>query len=64
MSAAAPYWEIVRTTAGFHARFRARNGRTIVRTEVYKKHDGALKAIRIVQFETRGTFIRDVDERP
>jgi uncharacterized protein YegP (UPF0339 family) len=39
-------FEIVRTDAGWHSRFRAANGRVVWSTEVYARRTTALEAIR------------------
>ena len=76
MSAKLARWEVVRTGVGYHARFIAPNGRTVVTSEVYKRSRGALHAIRLVTgrepYEVHGGWfifqghtveIRRVDER-
>lgn len=69
MSARMPRWEIVRTDAGFHARFRASNGRVIVSSEVYGRRTAAAHAIKVVAREfgvpwvRLTTEVRDIDER-
>lgn len=52
-------WEIVRTAAGWHARFKAANNRTVVTTETYKRRRGAENAVEAVT----GTFLRGPDNR-
>ena len=41
-------FEIVRTRAGYHARFRAGNGRIVWWTEVYGKRIAAVRAVELV----------------
>ena len=41
-------FEIVRTTAGFHGRFRAANGRIVWSTEVYRKRVDAVHAVELI----------------
>ena len=48
MSARQPRFEIVRTDAGWHARFIAANGRVVWTTEVYRHRGGAIKAINVL----------------
>ena len=43
-----PTYEIVRTDAGWHTRFRAANGRIVWTTEVYTRRRAALAAIRSI----------------
>lgn len=43
-----PRFEIVRTTAGRHARFRAANGQIVWTTEVYARRRGALRAVELI----------------
>jgi len=43
-----PTYEIVRTDAGWHVRFRATNGRVVWTTEVYTRRRSALAAIRSI----------------
>jgi uncharacterized protein YegP (UPF0339 family) len=45
---AMPTYEIVRTNAGWHTRFRAINGQVVWTTEVYTRRRGALAAIRSI----------------
>lgn len=45
---AMPTYEIVRTDAGWHTRFRAINGRIVWTTEVYTRRRAALNAIRSI----------------
>ena len=40
-------FEIVRTTAGWHARIRATNGNIIMSSEVYTRRRGAMGAIAV-----------------
>lgn len=71
-------FEVVRTTAGHHARFRARNGQVVWVTETYRRRAPILRAIELVTGYTprqvddgrwfvrtaRGEIeIRDCDER-
>lgn len=44
----APRFEIVRTDAGFHARFRSNNGNIIMSSENYTRRHRALRAIELV----------------
>jgi uncharacterized protein YegP (UPF0339 family) len=41
-------WEVVRTAAGFHVRFRASNGRIVLSSEVYTRRERALRAVELV----------------
>jgi uncharacterized protein YegP (UPF0339 family) len=43
-----PRFEIVRTPAGYHARFRAANGQIVWTTEVYARRRAALRAIELI----------------
>lgn len=70
-------FEIVRTDAGWHSRFRAANGRIVWTTEVYTRRNAAVLAVHQiakpiistpwehgVMVERHGTVeVRDVDER-
>jgi uncharacterized protein YegP (UPF0339 family) len=40
-----PRFEVVRTAAGYHARFRAENGRIVWFTEVYTRRAAATRAV-------------------
>lgn len=44
----APRFEVVRTDAGWHARFRAANGRIVWATEVYTRRVGAEDAVALL----------------
>jgi uncharacterized protein YegP (UPF0339 family) len=44
-----PRYEIVRTDAGWHARFRASNGRIVWTTEVYTRRRDARNAIALLR---------------
>lgn len=64
-----PRFEVVRTAAGWHARFRAVNGQVVWTTEVYKRRGKAHHAVDLLlgypyANRTAG-FIetREVDER-
>lgn len=71
-------FEIVRTIPGWHARFRARNGRIIWSTEVYERRNAAVLAVHQiakpiistpwehgVMVERHGAVeVREVDDRP
>ena len=41
-------FEIVRTDAGWHSRFRAANGRIVWSTEVYTRERACLRAIEML----------------
>lgn len=41
-------FEIVRSDAGFHMRFRASNGRIIASSEVYNRRRAALRAVEVI----------------
>lgn len=43
-----PRFEIVRTDAGFHARFRAANGRIVWVTESLTKRRHAVRAVELI----------------
>jgi uncharacterized protein YegP (UPF0339 family) len=45
---AEPRFEIVRTSAGWHARFCASNSRIVMSSEVYTRRRGALRAVELV----------------
>lgn len=47
-----PRFEIVRTTAGRHARFRASNGQIVWTTEVYARRQAAVRAIELITGST------------
>jgi len=64
----APRFEIVRANVGYHARFRAANGRIVWWTETYTRRRAALAAIGLLDTECAANAaivsrIRDVDER-
>lgn len=44
----APRFEVARTDAGWHGRFRAANGRVVWTTEVYRKEKAAFRAIGLI----------------
>jgi uncharacterized protein YegP (UPF0339 family) len=48
MSDRDPRFEIVRTDAGWHARFRASNGRIVWTTETYQGNRRAVHAIELI----------------
>jgi uncharacterized protein YegP (UPF0339 family) len=48
MTARNPRFEIVRTAAGWHARFRAANGRVVWVTEVYERRRAAVRAVEAI----------------
>lgn len=48
MSTRAARFEIVRSAAGWHARYRAANGRIVWTTEVYTRRRAALEAIESI----------------
>lgn len=50
MNAREPRFEIVRSDAGWHARFRAANGRVVWATEVYQRRGKAVHAIELITF--------------
>jgi uncharacterized protein YegP (UPF0339 family) len=43
-----PRFEVVRTDNGFHARYRARNGRIVWWTENYRRQNKAMHAITLI----------------
>lgn len=55
-------FEIVRTDAGWHARFRADNGEVVWWTEVYTRRADAFHAVRILPSGASG-YVREVDHR-
>lgn len=79
MSARQARFEVVRADVGWHARFRAANGRIVWTTEVYTTHRRCVNALRLLArpldaaVTTIGvrTFhdavpaveVRDIDER-
>ena len=79
MSARLPRFEVVHSDAGFHARFRASNGRIVWFTESYKRRRNAFMAVTSIAkpyfrphhlwehaawHVTEGLLeVRDVDER-
>ena len=65
MTAREPRWEIVRTDAGWHARFRASNGAVLVASETYGRRRDAVRCVRLVGGAPRHSLVevRDVDER-
>ena len=73
-----PRWEVVRTPAGIHIRYRASNGRIVLTSEVYTRRERALRAIELiagpitvspfadwpeVTMFGQAVEVRDVDER-
>jgi uncharacterized protein YegP (UPF0339 family) len=63
-----PRFEVVRTAAGYHARFRAENGRIVWFTEVYTRRAAATRAVDILESFVGGFYgpyieVRDIDER-
>lgn len=42
-----PHWEIVRTDAGWHVRFRANNGHILLSSEVYTDRRRATRCITL-----------------
>lgn len=70
-------FEVVRTDAGWHARFRAANGRMVWTTEVYTRRTEAFRAIYLVSqsrpYDVQGDWfissrhgvreVRVIDER-
>lgn len=64
-----PRFEVVRTAAGWHARYRAANGQIVWTTEVYKRRGKAHHAVDLLlgyPFEQRlagFTEVREIDER-
>lgn len=68
MTARAPRFEVVRSDAGWFARFRAANGRKVWQTEVYERRGAALFAIDLLTSAAAGAAatpakVRTVDER-
>lgn len=60
--AVAPRFDVVRTDNGWHARFRASNGRVVWTTEVHTTRRRALDAVWIVA-ETFNGFVHDREVR-
>ena len=59
-----PRFEVVRTDAGWHARFVAANGRIVWTTEVYERERAARRAIAIIgDGQQEVVEFRYVDER-
>ncbi len=61
-----PRFEIVRTHAGWHARFRASNGRILMSSEVYTRRRAAVSAVELVArtlMVDGRVEVRDVTER-
>lgn len=50
-------FEIVRTDAGHHARFRASNGQVVWTTEVYGRRRAALRAIEVFVEPFLGSWV-------
>ena len=48
MTAREPRFEIVRSDAGWHARFRAANGRIVFTSEVYTRRRAAVCAVKVM----------------
>lgn len=73
MNTRIPRFEVVRTHAGFHARYIAANGKTVFTTEVYNRRRAALRAIALISessdapgrrwLRSTSVEVRDVDER-
>lgn len=63
MSAREPRFEIVRTDAGWHARFVAANGQTVWTTESYTRRRAAVRAVSVICGQTV-TAYRDTLEVP
>jgi uncharacterized protein YegP (UPF0339 family) len=56
-------FDVVRTNAGYHARFVAANGEIVWTTEVYTQLDTALDAIDLLRGNALGVLeVRRVDE--
>lgn len=55
-----PRFEIVHSDAGWHARFRAANGRIVWTTENYVRRRGAFDAVEAI---SSGFITRGVDKR-
>lgn len=65
---AEPRFEVVRSNHGWHARFRASNGRVVWWTETYTRRRAALAAVALIDTAgaadaARPSRIGDVDER-
>jgi uncharacterized protein YegP (UPF0339 family) len=59
-----PRFEVVRTDDGWHARFRAANGRIVWTTEVYTRRSAAVQALTILDWTTaEGSNAVHIDER-
>lgn len=62
-----PRFEIVRTDAGWHSRFRAGNGQIVWTTEVYTRRKPAQNAVVLMTWNMGSwgevSEVRDVDER-
>lgn len=61
MSARKPRWEVVRSAAGFHARFRSSNGAILVSSEVYRDRRDAVRCIAVVGDAPRYSDGKDAD---
>lgn len=48
MSRRKPRFEVVRSDAGWHARFVGANGRKVWQTEVYRKRIDAVRAVELI----------------
>lgn len=62
MSKRKPYYEIVRTAAGWHTRLIAGNGQVVTTSETYTRKAAALRSIEIQRSETHD-LVQVVDER-
>jgi uncharacterized protein YegP (UPF0339 family) len=56
------YFEIVKTTAGWHARIRGGNNETVFATQVYTARQTALNACYLVQNGASVAKIYEVNE--
>lgn len=62
MSKRQPRFEIVRTAAGWHARYKASNGQVIFASEVYTRRRGVVSAIHSIARSFWGFASFDYDE--
>jgi uncharacterized protein YegP (UPF0339 family) len=67
MSARQPRFEIVRTDSGWHARFRAANGRVVLSSEVYTRAENARGGLAVLFGVCRCAYmdapVVELDER-
>jgi uncharacterized protein YegP (UPF0339 family) len=56
------YFQVVETTAGYHARIRGDNHEIVFSSQVYGARSSAINAITMVQTGASTAPIREVDE--